>query len=716
MPDNLAQHVLERVARSLLAKEWPSTDALEKYLNEHPKADRRKHTVKKSKPSAVSSPDPEPATRRTKTELSGGFKPSAESIDELIEKHKSTFDSIAAEAAELVETFRSPARRPTDVDRMAEAYGKFSRPQKLIVAAGYLLGREFAKVLSKDEAETQRKYIHGWVRSSTSTGAGPLTRPEDIEHSSQELQGLASAFGTRGSEAPRDVVLDKASNGGLTRARQAAAKKPELVAWVNKMYSFQQAYFKHVGLKELVLYRGVLDDADGVDTNGAVRVESRELASFTCDINIARSFGRVIEFRVPAERVLASTVVEPSLGPSPDKYGEAEFIVLGASDLDGKALGAPKRTKAAATKPKTHQIPISDKNADWLHPPGESTPARKNAAAKPVSIARRVLERFARSFAPSDVPGVFWLVFSLDEAFASDIASGELKGLKGISGSSRIVLNFFNVGRDAMLVMPGKAVVQTNKLSRIMYDNPEYLVSNDLDALYRIWAKSKQQKWGIAGVFGNMTDNIQLVLKASGDKKFRDIEYLIGWGTLNATAYGSYAKANPPSIDTARDLARWYRNATIAILKENKRDRRDPAFAEALKVSDWLPIVKGALEQVARAYKDEGEWVVKNDTFKVPAGSRMLVSRPPDIEKPYIDAYLRGGEQAMEEYAERSGWKADPDKPWRKPWILYPGGSSWKYFAKRLDIIRQHNLASRYRISFVDEARFDRRRQELNRR
>jgi hypothetical protein len=46
--DSLAHRVAARFsAEELVAKEFPSQDALNKYLKDHPDADKSKHTVKK---------------------------------------------------------------------------------------------------------------------------------------------------------------------------------------------------------------------------------------------------------------------------------------------------------------------------------------------------------------------------------------------------------------------------------------------------------------------------------------------------------------------------------------------------------------------------------------------------------------------------------------------------------------------------------------------
>jgi hypothetical protein len=60
------------------------------------------------------------------------------------------------------------------------------------------------------------------------------------------------------------------------------------------------------------------------------------------------------------------------------------------------------------------------------------------------------------------------------------LKSMKVKGLKGISSDSDIQFQFLGVARDAMLQIPSKDLLEQNKITRIMYDNPHYLVSKNM--------------------------------------------------------------------------------------------------------------------------------------------------------------------------------------------------------------------------------------------
>ncbi len=84
-----------------------------------------------------------------------------------------------------------------------------------------------------------------------------------------------------------------------------------------------------------------------------------------------------------------------------------------------------------------------------------------------------------KSFRKSDIPKDFWVVFDL-ETMIDELKSGKIKGLKGISSSSEIQFQFLGVARDAMLQIDSTELLKINNITRIMYNNPHYLVSKNL--------------------------------------------------------------------------------------------------------------------------------------------------------------------------------------------------------------------------------------------
>lgn len=72
----------------------------------------------------------------------------------------------------------------------------------------------------------------------------------------------------------------------------------------------------------------------------------------------------------------------------PRHSNEAEFLIMGASDLEGRTMGKPvDRNKTAS---EVLDVPISDENADWL---------QRGRATKKKAAAIRVLVRYLDAMA-----------------------------------------------------------------------------------------------------------------------------------------------------------------------------------------------------------------------------------------------------------------------------------------------------------------------------
>lgn len=97
-----------------------------------------------------------------------------------------------------------------------------------------------------------------------------------------------------------------------------------------------------------------------------------------------------------------------------------------------------------------------------------------------------------------------------------DIARGVLDGVQGISDKSEIIMNWYGIARNAIIVMDANKLMKMNKLSRIQYDNPHYLASDGLFALYRLWDKDPAEH-GSRGVAENFLESASRGIGKSND-------------------------------------------------------------------------------------------------------------------------------------------------------------------------------------------------------
>lgn len=87
------------------------------------------------------------------------------------------------------------------------------------------------------------------------------------------------------------------------------------------------------------------------------------------------------------------------------------------------------------------------------------------------------------SYGEADIPKFFYLCCNLNQ----ELINGVMHNLQGISASPQIS----RFWRQCFLQMPANEVMRVNKLSRVMYGNPDYMVSKDLRAMHRVSPISK---------------------------------------------------------------------------------------------------------------------------------------------------------------------------------------------------------------------------------
>jgi len=213
-----------------------------------------------------------------------------------------------------------------------------------------------------------------------------------------------------------------------------------------------------------------------------------------------------------------------------------------------------------------------------------------------------------RSFTMEDIPKKFFVAFDFKDAYKG-LKEGEFYGMSGISGSGNIKFNFLGVARDAMLVMASKKVIDLNNLTRIMYNNPHYLVSNDMDALKRIFSARDNTR-----VLENILQYIEKELKGSKHKQlFYDATYYslfnMGWDWSKVL----------PKIKNIKSLT------TFLTRKINTDFSKKTGADYNIKEKEVNELLWNALLKIGEVYSDESEWVIKNKTFKIPSDSKLFV-------------------------------------------------------------------------------------------
>jgi hypothetical protein len=245
-----------------------------------------------------------------------------------------------------------------------------------------------------------------------------------------------------------------------------------------------------------------------------------------------------------------------------------------------------------------------------------------------------------RSYAAGDIPKEFRLVFSTDKyaeknhGALTSLAKGELHGVTGISDTAHIEISFLGIARDSVLLMPGAETVKLNKLTRIMYDNPLYMVSNNAAALRRIWNKRENET---SAVVGMLLEYMVSALKAT--KKHPELARQLSWG--GAGPLWQISQSFKGSFKDMPQLVKRLRDAVTAAKKKSQGAYEVAYALSGWTNATWYKWLKAAIRLVRFTYGHEGEWMLKGDTLKIPRGSKLRLLSVWSPDEPEYQDYAR---------------------------------------------------------------------------
>lgn len=300
------------------------------------------------------------------------------------------------------------------------------------------------------------------------------------------------------------------------------------------------------------------------------------------------------------------------------------------------------------------------------------------------------------------LPKKFWLVFDVpsdecrdaqDLARVEDrlaqIGSGQLEGVRGISETREIVVEWFLMCRNAVAVMEPAAVAAENDIERVHYTDTEYLCRKNFAALYRVWDKEgRQGKPNHYGLFQNVMEYVLAHVKKMDASLGYYLDYYgVGWKAAKLW------EEDPTGVNSVADAARRSHELILRVCEEGNHYALRQ-IKESLTEEVLVRAFHDALRYVGSIYASEGEWIVHSDRFTIPKNSILMIG---------IDR------ECAEKYQQ---WLKDPE--------AFKAEDPFGWLTTRLerhknlmDAIERYGLRDRYAIRFVDARKFENMRGDV---
>lgn len=217
-------------------------------------------------------------------------------------------------------------------------------------------------------------------------------------------------------------------------------------------------------------------------------------------------------------------------------------------------------------------------------------------------------------------------VASYDESVFQSLSEHVLKGVRGVSSSKFNIADWLT-HRDCLIVMPFDEFVAMNYTEQINYEDIGYLTKNGLCVMFRIYDRKSKEDKDYQHVLGNLFPKIAAEFEIESKTAKDDLltAYAICAEIFNIHRSGRFIDffGNQERVNSAEDFAKLVFEycKSEAYQKEYYWNK---IFPETIEISDIEPIIRRGIINAIRIYRDESEWILKDETLVVPPQSRLL--------------------------------------------------------------------------------------------
>ena len=227
----------------------------------------------------------------------------------------------------------------------------------------------------------------------------------------------------------------------------------------------------------------------------------------------------------------------------------------------------------------------------------------------------------AGSFQAGDLPKNFWAVINITNKLEVELGQHELHGVKGISASPTI-MKIFLPGRGGFLRLPGGPTAKLNGLTRVMYNNPDYFISNNFSAWKRVRGNSN---------FEDEPGFMELAERCHGP-----MGYPMNYKVMNAFKLFLANETGGLKVNTCNEFIKIVTKAikawNLACAREGREEEVISDTPQELRMA-----LTALLTSLHRLYGRENEWILKDSILRIPKGSHLgiILNRHASIKEAY---------------------------------------------------------------------------------
>jgi hypothetical protein len=221
----------------------------------------------------------------------------------------------------------------------------------------------------------------------------------------------------------------------------------------------------------------------------------------------------------------------------------------------------------------------------------------------------------------------FYFCFDIKPHIIPQLAEGKLIGLKGVSDNKNNVEQWF-IHKDTMLVMNQDEVLKLNPhLEQLDYLNPDYMLSNGMNALFRVYQSGKDDTRDVMQKIGN---NFERLMKThQKNQPFADdLSSFIGY-------YGSlFAElGQDKEINSLKDFQDFFYLLLSELYPKKSYDIKKISHMLTREVCDEL--AEKIIKLCGYTFMNEHEWITNGYDFIIPQNSQLFISRNASNFKKY---------------------------------------------------------------------------------